>query len=188
VCGMKRLVGAVAVIGMLALSGCVPEQVIPTLPPTPTDGPLFASEEEALAAATAAYEAYLAVSGQVSADGGEHPERIEDVAVRDLLASSLEGFETLRKNGWRTTGQSRVARSILQFADLAVSAGPDVVAAYICVDVSDVDVLDSDGRSVVSAERPDLQVFEVSFDANDSGHVIPATRSAWNEVGVCGAA
>lgn len=184
-CGMKRLVGAVAVIGMLALSGCVPEQVIPTLPPTPTDGPLFASEEEALAAATAAYEAYLKLSNEISSDGGEGPERISSVAAGPLLDASLSGFETFRENGWRSIGESELVSTVLQFADLDPQPSSGVAAIYACVDYSQVDVLNEAGKSVVSPDRPDLQPLEISFDLSPEFLLVPSDIQPWNSGSVC---
>ncbi len=64
---------AAVVIACALISGCLPTptNVIPTAVPTGT--PVFASEEEALAAAIEAYEAYLAVSDAILPDGGRGP-------------------------------------------------------------------------------------------------------------------
>ena len=180
-------VGALALLGMLTLSGCGGGTPIPTLPPTPTATPVFASEEEALAAAEEAYAAYLAMSNRISSEGGIAPERIEPFADRDLLDASLDGFQTLRDNQWRVNGLSVVIATMLQSADLSGQVLEGAVAAYVCVDVSAVDVLDADGESVVSPERPDVQAFEVFFDLKPDATLIPATREPWDPESVCGA-
>lgn len=184
---MRTLVGAVTVAGMLLLAGCGGGDPIPTLPPTPSATPIFASEEEALAAAEEAYAAYLEMSNLISSEGGVDPERIAPFASRDLYQSALDGFETLRANEWRTVGESVLQRAVLQFADLSGQNHEDAVAAYVCVDVADVDVVDATGASVVSPDRPDLQAFEVFFDLSSESLLVPSTRDTWEPGAVCGA-
>jgi hypothetical protein len=183
---MRTLVGAVTVAGMLLLTGCGGGDPIPTLPPTPTATPIFASEEEALAAAEEAYAAYLEMSNLISSEGGVDPERIAPFASRDFYQSALEGFETLRGNQWRTIGASVLEGAVLQFADTTGQNQRDVVAAYVCVDVAGVDVVDANGASVVSPDRPDLQAFEVFFDINSEGLLVPSSRETWEPGAVCG--
>jgi hypothetical protein len=181
---MRRIVGAAAVVlGMLALSGCGGGDPLPTLPPTPSTTPVFASEEEALAAAEDAYAAYLEMSNLISSEGGVNPERIEPYAVRTLLESALSGFETLREKNWHTTGTTTIHSSMLQYADLNAVEGESVVAAYICEDYAALDVVDESGTSVVSSERPDLQAFEVFFDLV-GGELVGSSLEPWDP-GVC---
>ncbi len=61
---------ALVALAVLLLSGCLPPQTTVTPTPEATAAPVFASDEEALAAATAAYAAYLAMSDQIFAEGG----------------------------------------------------------------------------------------------------------------------
>lgn len=181
---MRTLVGAVVLVGMLALSGCVEGNPIPTLPPSPTATPLFASEEEALAAAEEAYAAYLEVSNEISADGGFNPERIDAVVTGSLLEASHDGFETLREEGWRTVGASKVVGVTLQYVDIPSGDMEGFLVAYFCVDYSEVDVLDAGGSSVVSPGRPDVQAFEVTFDLRERV-VAPSDLVPWEADQVC---
>lgn len=185
--GMRSAAGILlGSLVVLALAGCVGGTPLPPLPPTPTSTPLFASEEEALAAAEEAYAEYLAMSNLISSEGGEDPERIAQVAGRELVDSSLEGFETLQENQWRTVGVSSVVSAVLQYVDLGAQTPAEaVLAAYLCVDLSGLDVQDVDGNSVVSSDRPDLQAFEVFFDAPKAGQLVPAEREPWGTE-VCG--
>lgn len=176
---------AVAGIAVLGLTGCVGGEPLPTLPPSPSSTPIFASEEEALAAAEEAYAAYLEMSNLISSEGGVNPERIASVAAGALYESSLEGFATLRDNQWRTVGASVVDSAKLQFADTQSSQGQGLVAAYICVDFSGLDVLDPNGNSVVSPTRPALQAFEVFFDSTEEGHLVPSAREPWDAAEAC---
>ena len=83
-------------IGALLLSGCLPQQPTATPPPEATAAPIFASDEEALAAATAAYAAYLAMSDQILKDGGKDPDRnwisLSDDAAWPCAATALSAW------------------------------------------------------------------------------------------------
>lgn len=185
---MRTLVGAVTVVGMLLLAGCGGGTPIPTLPPTPSATPIFASEEEALAAAEEAYAAYLEMSNLISSEGGVDPERIAPFATGDLYQSALEGFRTLRDNQWRTVGNSILQATELQFADTIGQSSEQLVAAYVCVDVSGVDVLDATDTSVVSPDRPGQQAFEVFFNLGPDSLLVPDSREPWEPGAVCGVA
>ena len=184
---MRRVVGAAAVVlGMLVLSGCGTGDPIPTLPPTPSTTPVFASEEEALAAAEDAYAAYLEIWSEIAAEGGVAPDRLAPYATGEFYDEELEGLALFRDNGWRSVGTSQVKAIELQYVDLSGSASTEVLAAYLCIDVSGVDVLDASGTSVVSPDRPDLQAFEVFFDLLDGGTLLPSSRDTWDSESVCG--
>jgi hypothetical protein len=163
------------------LAACVPEDPVETPGPGPSQSPVFASEEEALAAAEDAYRQYLEIADQIAADGGQDPTRIESYASGDLAESALEGFGQLREKHWHTVGSTVLNAFVEQTVDLV---GSPIVIAYVCVDVSGVDVLDEGGSSVVSADRPDQQAFEVTFEAIDHS-VVPDTREPWTGGGVC---
>jgi hypothetical protein len=181
---MRTLVGAVTVAGVLLLAGCGGSDPIPTLPPTPSATPIFASEEEALAAAEEAYAAYLRAWDLIASEGGADPERIAEFTSGDFYESELEGFKTFRDNEWRSVGQSSLRSAELQFADLTGHESPQVVA-YVCVDVAAVDVVDASGASVVSSGRPDLQAFEVFFELAGSGSLVPSASNPWEPESIC---
>jgi hypothetical protein len=156
---MRTLVGAVTIAGMLLLSGCGGGDPIPTLPPTPTATPIFASEEEALAAAEEAYAAYLEMSSLISSEGGADPERIAPFVTERRLDDELRGFGTLREADLRISGHVGFAALDLQRYD---QVGELVeVVFYACVDLSDRRVTDSEGRDVTPVDRQDLLVLEV---------------------------
>lgn len=59
-----------------------------------------------------------------------------------------------------------------------------LVTVYVCLDVSDVDVVDGTGKSVVTASRPDRQPLEVDIDNVE--HVLKVSRSeAWSGDNFC---
>ncbi|CAN5173579.1 hypothetical protein BH11ACT3_BH11ACT3_01810 [soil metagenome] len=170
----------VVVMGAV-LAACSPAALPVSAPPSPSSTPVFASEEEALAAAEEAYGAYLAMSDLISNDGGADPGRIHDVSAGDLADTELEGFAQLAAQGLRSVGTSQINNFVSQEVDLS---GSPIVVAYVCTDVSAVDVLNSSGSSVVSDSRPDLQPFAVAFD-KFAGQLLPVSRDVWDGGGVC---
>ena len=156
---MRRVGGAVAVVGMLLLSGCGGSDPMPTLPPTPSSTPVFASEEEALAAAEEAYAAYLAMSNLISSEGGADPERIAPFVSESRLADELEGFETYQNLQIHTAGTDTYEVRELQRVD-ETEAGAEVVV-YVCWDASAVRVIDASGMDVTPASREVRALLEV---------------------------
>lgn len=77
---------------ILLLVGCMPAQPVVTPVPVPSHIPLFASDADALFAATAAYAAYLAMSAQITRGGGANTERPLDVAVSESGETKMAGF------------------------------------------------------------------------------------------------
>jgi len=177
---------AAALAVALVLVGCVPT-TSPTSPaPRPSTTPVFATDAEALAAATKAYAAYVRVSDEILADGGNNPERIEQVASGEALDGALAGYSDFRQRGLHSVGDSKVGHVSLQkFSPESVS-GKNLVTIYACLDVEGVDVLDQTGTSVVSTQRPPRQTFQVSVDWRESKQQLFVTsRNPWVSGGIC---
>ena len=177
----------VAALSLLALAGCVPDDD-PVIPgPLPSSTPIFASDEEALAAAEEAYGAYLAVSDQIIADGGQRPDRLLEVATQEVLDVEIEGYEQLVELGWHGVGASTLDHLTLQSFDAFAVGGKAAVTVYACVDVSGVDIQDSAGVSVVSADRPSRTPFQTTFDTSGDGPpgLVLAAKEPWSGDDFC---
>ena len=175
-------------IGALLLSGCLPQQPTATPPPEATAAPIFASDEEALAAATAAYAAYLAMSDQILKDGGKDPDRIDGLIIGiDLVASEKAGFMDFLKSGYRSIGDTKFENIRIQQVNYYSRHGLDVVRVYLCSDVTDVTVVDQSGLSIVSPSRADRTGFEIGFDLADSAGIplIVSSKQTWNSEEIC---
>lgn len=175
------LVVAVAII----LTGCVqrPPHVIPTS--EPKAAPVFKSDAEALAAAKKAYLAYLKVSDQILMDGGKNPERLLAVATPAELKSQTRGFQEFQTKSWHSTGGTQISNIMLQGYFARQTRG--IIRAYVCIDVSRVDVFDSNGESVVTSSRPSKQSVQVVFDSTGIGShkLLLADQEPWRAKGVC---
>jgi hypothetical protein len=170
---------ATVVLAALLLSGCLPQQPTATPTPDPTAAPIFATDEEALAAATAAYAAYVQLADQIFVEGGVNPERLSSVATGEFLDASVKGFEEVQAKGWVSTGGTTFRGASLQ--SYLEDSRTGVVTIYICEDISAVDVVDKSNVSVVSPDRPDSTTFQAIFDVDGAGSgLVLASREVWS--------
>lgn len=162
---IRTLHAAAAAALVLALVGCVDSDPLPTLPPTPTATPIFASEEEALAAAEAAYAAYQDVVDDalqtLDATG------LEEVAVGTALESARASVERLSAQGKHQVGSTVVTSSLATDLSALTEFGSDSpIQIYACVDVSNVQIVATDG----SVTQSTIGTFPmlVTFRVDDS--------------------
>lgn len=153
----------------LIVSGCSPEAAVPSAPPAAEAEPLFASDEEALEAAEAAFKEYASVANTVLQEGGRDPERIRPLVSDEVWESDLADAERWQSEGWTSKGSTTVETATLQQV-IDGNGTPTEVIAYLCLSNRDVDVVDSEGRSVISSDRAEAYVVEavVSFEELDS--------------------
>ena len=161
-----RIAALILAAGLaFTLGGCVKDDgpIVPK--PLPSSTPIFASDEEALAAAEEAYGNYLAVLDEIYHDGGSAPERLEAVATADVVEHEQEGFDDSIRLGQHTIGETRFDSVTLQASDMSGGAQEHVISIYVCEDFAGVDVLSQDGTSVVSPGRQVRWPLTVVFDS-----------------------
>ncbi len=170
----------------LALTGCQPEHtpIIPT--PVPSTTPIFASDEEALAAAEEAYRAFQVVSDQILADGGKEPERLEDLVTTEVYATEVATYEEWASRGWHEIGHTQIISVSLESYSPTANGGKGAVVVYACTDLSNTDVLDSSGKSVVNPDRVTAIPFQTSFDFDESsGRLLLSEKVVWTGANFC---
>ncbi len=165
----------------LVVSGCTPPQSSPTPTPSPAATPVFASDAEALAAATAAYKKYILVSNLVAHSGGAQPDRISSVATGEVLRDDLSTFARFRSQMLRGTGSATFRNFRIQSTDVSTGA----IGAYVCLDVSDTDVVDAKGASTLTADRVTVVPFELKFERGSGEDLLLAESSVWKGGSVC---
>ncbi|WP_121058206.1 hypothetical protein [Microbacterium telephonicum] len=145
-----------ALVATLALAGCTPS-------PEPTPSPTgFASEEEAFAAAEATYRAYVDALNQVDTRNPETFEPVYSWLAGEALAASKKTFSAMHADDWQVAGVS-----VLASARPVTHDNSGVIMA-VCLDVSQVEVTDASGASVVSPERVDVQPLLIALSPADS--------------------
>ncbi|TFB64604.1 hypothetical protein E3N86_02940 [Cryobacterium sp. Hz7] len=184
------VLGPLLLLGTLALTGCTPEPV-PQAPQAsettaPTDAPVFASDEEALAAATEAYAAYLAVIDMVLADGGKDTSQLVDVTAEEALRAETDSANLYTDNGYRSVGST--AFDSVQLQSIKDDGrGHTAVTAYLCSDVTRVDVVDSTGASVVPNDRVDRFPLTITFQNSSaaSNDLTITSSESWSGKNYC---
>ncbi|MFB9308670.1 hypothetical protein BJY17_001863 [Agromyces hippuratus] len=169
---------------MLLLSGCTGS--VPAPSPSPSadaSQPIFASDEEALAALTVAYASFLAVSAEVTADSGTSSERLEAVASGPALEDELSAAERFAVEGLRTSGTIEFAVEELQFADY--DAHGALVTAYVCDDISGLDLLDASGTSLVVEGRIVKIPYTVVVQGDRPESMKVTERTLWERENFC---
>ncbi|PWC08401.1 hypothetical protein DF223_03455 [Mycetocola zhujimingii] len=155
-----------AVVAGLAIAGGAVSLVAcaqPSPQPTPTPTAIFASEEEALAAATDTYAKFLSSYEAVSATGGAVLP-----AVREYVSAGyyeeLKSANIVTENGWHTEGSSTF--EIRGFDSLVNTAEHAEITLQVCRDVSMLRFLDQYGTDVTPVERLNEVPLLVSFESD----------------------
>ncbi|OAH51807.1 hypothetical protein [Microbacterium oleivorans] len=136
-----------------ALTACAPAST-PTPSPTPTG---FASEEEAFAAAEATYRAYVDALNQVDLSDPATFEPVYALTAGQLNEQDRKSFSELHADGTVVEGDTQVVKIAPNEAEF-----PNVTL-NVCTDVSQVQVTDREGKSLVAEDRPDLQARTVTL-------------------------
>jgi predicted flap endonuclease-1-like 5' DNA nuclease len=182
----RRLVtlSAAALLIAVTLAACAQPTPGPTKSPVPTakHTPAFASDAEALKAATDAYAAYLKMSDTILSEGADRPDRFRQVATGDALRTALDGVGTYAERGLHTTGRTTFDSARIQ----SIHDGrPHSVSIYVCDDVSNIDVVDSAGRSLVKPDRNPRTPFIVTVDFENTASKLVSGRTLWEGKDFC---
>jgi len=177
-----------AVVLLVGTSGCAAEPApAPTSSssssPTPA-GPVFASDEEALAAATEAYANYQAMADRIDSEGGREPERIAPYVSTTYLPTAIEDFTGFQEANARSIGVTKFRVHEAQQLDYS-DPEETSISVYICDDVSEVDVVDENGVSLVSESRNPITPFEVGFVLDETRSLVIGSRAVWEGTNFC---
>jgi hypothetical protein len=130
----------------------------PTEPP-----PIFASNDEALAAAKAFYSSYQAMANSISRDGGADPNRIAPLVTANMLIGEIATFERLATHKVHLVGDIDFDSMSVQSSNLKSGS----MNLYMCLDVSKSEVVGTDGISVAPPDRPLRYPLVITLIQND---------------------
>jgi len=158
---------ATAALLLVAGTSCANDDTDPTdprseptasSPPASSSSPLSPSDASS-SAATKTIRNYYVVRNELRQDPTQPLSRLKTVAISTELTTQQTLFKRERQQGLHQTGETKVVKVQVESVNLDNSdpkAGKvPTVQIDVCFDVSDVDVLDKDGKSVVSPDRPD---------------------------------
>lgn len=168
----------VASAAFLLLAGCVQRDAIVTPAPVPSATPMFASEQEALAAAEKAYAAFVKASDQVTADGGLRPDRIASLVTKKEFDRDLKVFAYYRENGIFTRGETKFDSVELQ--SYSGSNARDVeVTLYVCSDLSSIQLVNSSGVDVTPPNLVARSPMEITLSLGTSRDLVIERSQSW---------
>lgn len=163
----------------IALAGCSTQQPTEeTSTPAAQEQPLFSSDEEALAAAQAAYANYLEVSDQIARDGGANPERLKGLVSAQLFEEQKAGYLDVKNSGLLAQGSSHFDNFSIQ------SASADSISNYVCLRLSEIRVFDDLGTDVTPSGRNDNLPLELWWQAI-GGKLVLEKSEVWTGKNFC---
>ena len=162
----------------LALAGCSAQQPAPQQNSVSVEEkPLFVSDEEALAAAQAAYANYLAVSDQIARDGGANPERLKGLVSESMYQSEKATLDSFIEKQIVMNGQTTFDSSHVQ------EVTQNSVSMYLCLDTSSAGLSSISGTvNQATASRWPLIV---TMSNNGSGNLVLADSQTWSGTNFC---
>lgn len=191
---MRHPVRASLALATLALSGALLTACTPTSPaptphktrastPTPSAAPIFTSNEEALAAAVAVYKKFEAATDAIDHDGGAHPERVKPFVSDKGYEFELDQVKKLQQQHAHGVGSTVLNNAVLQSRD--ETGGWATVTVYFCEDLSSVDRIGPDGKSLVDPSRADLIAYQTVFQGRTPDSLVIQSNDFWSGSGIC---
>lgn len=147
-------------------AGCSGLKLRPA-PPTQVQ-PVFASDDEAVAAAVATYERYLVLNAEIDADGGADAERVLEVATKSYGLDLVAEYRSMRRSGANVTGAARLVASRL----VEIDRDRTRLKVAMCVDLNDMQISNAAGEDVTPQRDDERTSFEVEFRSANSARVL----------------
>ncbi len=167
----SRIAAAAAalLLSIAAFAGCAASPGDVTATPTP----MFASDEEAFAAAEATYRAYLDEVNRNRESSGADPQA---VLVGRALEADIAGVRKLKSAGIHVVGPS----ALHSFAPQTRASGlaAETMTAVVCLDASQAIVVDAAGQDVTPPERQAIAAFDVVFVVAGSALLISESNTS----------
>jgi hypothetical protein len=155
----------------VALTGCAPPSEQARASATPT--PIFATDADALAAATKAYARYLTVTEEVMRGGKSYKKELTQVASGTELSTDLSGVQSWKAAKSHLKGSASFADATL--VRLKSSPNRSEITIRLCEDISSVEVTGPDGASLVRADRRASTRYEVKLVSDRNSRQLKVT-------------
>lgn len=165
---IPRFAAAVVALAMVVgvTTGCRPEPA-----PTPT-GPVFASEEEAFAAAEETYRAYVDALNQRRADEASSPDP-QSFLTGKALEVDIDTQRQLDQSDLTITGRT----SVTSVDPVSSQPGAGSVHLDVCLDSSGTRVLNGAGEDVTPSDRESISLLTIAFLPSSSGLLIESSTT-----------
>ncbi|TFD03466.1 hypothetical protein [Cryobacterium sp. TMT1-66-1] len=184
-------------VSVVFLSGCMaaPVPPVPATPvavasPEPTETPpVFASNEEALAAATAAFAAYLAASNRflVVTHGDVDSATFGNLVSQRYLPEVLDSMDSFSHSGQSGRGTITFdTASLISYSEPRPRIAE--VGVYLCSDISGMRLFDDAGADVTTSSRNERTPTQVAFISSetDASKLLVDREDTWTGQNFCG--
>ncbi|SDG99972.1 hypothetical protein [Microbacterium sp. 77mftsu3.1] len=141
-----------------ALAACAPAAA-PKPSPTPTG---FASKEEAFAAAEKTYREYVDALNEVDLSDPATFEPVFSVMAGSAVENERKTLSEYHAEKMTVEGQARITK--LEPLEWMPEDGRAKLGG--CLDVSEIDVVNPSGKSIVSDSRPDVQSVLITLESD----------------------
>jgi len=145
------LLTAAVVAAAIGLAGCTPGPA-----PTPTPTPLFTSEAEAFKAAEQVFRDYIDAANSAQDDPSADPQTF--LAGR-ALEDDIKSERDLDAAGHRITGRTVVTG----YASASYDPDASTVKGRACLDVTNTQTLDAQGRDITKSSRAPVVAVDLTF-------------------------
>lgn len=144
---------------------------------------MFASDEEALAAAEAAYRNYIAVSEQIARDGGAGAARLEPFVSAELFLQESQVYADALSRGLRATGASTFDSFSLESYDRQ----SETIRIYVCLRTVEITVLDANAIDVTPVGRNNNLPLQIEFlgSTNLTSQIQVSESNVWAGTNFC---
>ncbi|MDR5698273.1 hypothetical protein [Agromyces aerolatus] len=142
--------------------------------------PVFASDDEALAAAVTTYERYLSVEAEIVSAGGAGAERVLEVTTDTYGLDLLADFREMRATGERPAGPATMAASRL----VEIDRDRTRLSVAICLDVSAMQLSEHPGEEA-PRDTEDLVTVEAAFRSANAARILLDGSKPWDGEPIC---
>lgn len=167
------------------LVGCVPAEPAVTPVPVSSTKPLFASDADALKAATDAYAAYTA-QGDLISSGQADPETMRAFVSPSQLKDEQSVFDRYKARGYTTRGSTGIDSITLEnYSDRTSDSFQ--LSMYVCLVLAQIRLIDSTGSDVTPASVLDKTPLEIEFVRGHKGEkpLLIDRSEAWSGKNYC---
>lgn len=175
----RTVVAVVAALALGALAGCTSPDPEPpatttapatTPAPTPTVEPEQTAEQKNVQDATAALTEFTDAANAAEQAGYADWSPLSEYLSGDFRPAIIQDFADYSAAGVRRTGDIvLVSSEVAEYLPGVEGGGGEAVVLAACLDVSQTDVVDASGTSILSSEGPDRYVVSYRMVHEDDG-------------------
>lgn len=139
--------------------------------PTPTASPTLDTQQQHIEEAKASYTTYISVSSEVEQAGmTDWQSKVMPLVSGELRDIVQNFYEQASEQGLRQVGEPKIASmNVVEYVEDPTGAGFEQVRMEVCLDNSEVDVVDPAGNSVLLEGYPDRLLHDVLMQRQNSG-------------------